>query len=82
MARRSEFNPTRQGEIVLMLLRREEPGATLARRYGVPEGALYRWRDEFLQAGQAALGNVRVTIAVSSALPKLLYTFPSFYFLP
>jgi transposase-like protein len=27
----------------------------LARRYGVSEGSLYRWRDEFLQAGKSAL---------------------------
>jgi transposase-like protein len=42
-------------EAVLSLLRREEPGAVIARRYAVSEASLYRWRDEFLAAGEAAL---------------------------
>ena len=40
-----------------MLLRREEPAAKLARRFGVSEQTLYRWRDEFLAGGEAALAN-------------------------
>ncbi len=42
---------------VLSLLRREEPAAVIARRIGVSEPTLYRWRDEFLAAGEAALAN-------------------------
>ena len=38
-----------------MLLRREEPAAKLARRFGVSEQTLYRWRDDFLAGGEAAL---------------------------
>jgi transposase-like protein len=38
-----------------MLLRREEPAAVLARRYGISEQTLYRWRDDFLAAGEVAL---------------------------
>ena len=41
----------------MKLLRREEPTAVLARRYGVSEQSLYRWQDEFLEAGQAALAD-------------------------
>jgi transposase-like protein len=41
----------------MKLLRREEPAAVLARRYGVSEQSLYRWRDEFLGAGKAALAD-------------------------
>jgi transposase-like protein len=41
--------------VVLMLLRREEPAAVLARRYGISEQTLYRWRDGFLAGGEAAL---------------------------
>jgi transposase len=44
-------------EAVLKLLRREEPAAQIARRLGVSEPTLYRWRDEFISAGQAALGS-------------------------
>jgi transposase-like protein len=40
-----------------MLLRREEPAARLARRFGVSEHTLYRWRDEFLAGGEAALAS-------------------------
>lgn len=44
-------------EAVLSLLRREEPAALVARRIGVSEATLYRWRDEFMVGGEAALAN-------------------------
>jgi transposase-like protein len=37
------------------MLRREEPAVQLARRFGISEQTLYRWRDDFLSAGEAAL---------------------------
>ena len=40
-----------------MLLRREEPAGKLARRFGVSEHTLYRWRDGFLAGGEAALAS-------------------------
>ncbi len=55
MAKASELSPKQRSEAVLALLRREEPGAVLARRFGVSEPTLFRWRDEFLAAGEAAL---------------------------
>jgi transposase-like protein len=55
MAKRSNLSVTKRREVVLALLRREEPASVLARRYGISEGTLYRWRDEFLAAGEAAL---------------------------
>lgn len=57
MGRRSELTVAQRREAVVALLRREEPGAQLARRYGVSEQTLYRWRDEFLAAGEAALAS-------------------------
>ena len=42
-------------QAVLSLLRKEEPAAKIARRYGVSDASLYRWRDEFLASGKAAL---------------------------
>lgn len=42
-------------EAVLALLRKEEPAARIARRYGVSEASLYRWRDDSLAAIQAAM---------------------------
>ena len=55
MPRRSELTVEQRREAVLALLRREEPAAQLARRYGISEQTLYRWRDDFLAAGEAAL---------------------------
>lgn len=55
MAKRSNLSVAKRREVVLALLRREEPASVLARRYGISEGTLYRWRDEFLAAGEAAL---------------------------
>lgn len=55
MGKKSELGATERRNVVLMLLRREEPAAVLARRYGVSEQTLYRWRDDFLAAGEAAL---------------------------
>jgi transposase-like protein len=55
MGKKSELEGSARRDVVLMLLRREEPAAVLARRYGVSEQTLYRWRDEFLAAGEAAL---------------------------
>ena len=57
MSKKDKHSPKQKAEAVLRLLRREEPTATLARRYGVAEGTLYRWREEFIRAGQAALAD-------------------------
>ena len=55
MGKRSELSPAQRREAVLALLRHEEPGAKLTRRYGVSEPTRYWWRDEFLARGEAAL---------------------------
>ena len=57
MARQCNVEVKDRREAVLSLLRREEPAAVIARRIGVSEPTLYRWRDEFLAAGEAALAN-------------------------
>ena len=57
MGKRSDLTVSQRREVVLMLLRREEPAAQLARRFGISEQTLYRWRDEFLAGGQAALSS-------------------------
>ena len=57
MAKQSEVSVAQRREAVLALLRREEPASILARRYGISEPTLYRWRDEFLAGGEAALAN-------------------------
>lgn len=55
MGKKSGLSIERRIEAVLSLLRREEPAGQIARRYGVSEQSLYRWRDEFLQAGKQGL---------------------------
>lgn len=55
MPKKSEVPVPQRCEAVLSLLRREEPAVPLSRRYGVSEQTLYRWRDEFLAGGEAAL---------------------------
>ena len=57
MGKRSDLTVSQRREVVLIMLRREEPAGKLARRYGVSEHTLYRWRDEFLAGGEAALAN-------------------------
>jgi len=67
MGKKSELSPARRREVVLMVLRREEPISVLARRYAVSETTLHRWRDDFLQAGEAALSYGRGKKARSEA---------------
>ena len=57
MARQSNVDLKDRREAVLSLLRREEAAAVIARRIGVSEPTLYRWRDEFIAAGAAALAS-------------------------
>jgi transposase-like protein len=57
MGKKSNMTVPQRREVVLMLLRREEPAGKLARRYGVSEQTLYRWRDEFLAGGEAAMAS-------------------------
>ena len=55
MGRKMELDAGKRLEAVLSLLRREEPAATIARRYGISENSLYRLRDRFLEAGKLAV---------------------------
>ena len=57
MGSKSKLNVAERREAVLSLLRREEPASVLARRYGISENTLYRWREEFIAAGASALAN-------------------------
>ena len=57
MGRQSGLTLEQRTEAVLSLLRREEPAAKVARRFGISEPTLYRYRDLFLEAGKAGLAN-------------------------
>lgn len=55
MPKKSPLSPEQRTQLVLRLLSKEEPAAQIARRAGIAEQTLYRWREEFLSAGQQAL---------------------------
>ena len=57
MGKRTELPVKQRREAVLSLLRREELGVVIARRYSVSETLLCHWRDKFLAAGKAALAD-------------------------
>ena len=57
MGRKSNVSDTKQSEAVLALRPREEPAAVLARRYGVSESTLHKWRERFVDGGRMALAN-------------------------
>ena len=55
MGKKSSLTPEQRTQLVLRLLSKEEPAAQIARRAGISEQTLYRWRDEFIGAGKQAL---------------------------
>jgi transposase-like protein len=55
MGKKSTLSVEQRAQLVLRLLSKEAPAAQIARRAGVSEQTLYRWRDEFLSAGKRAL---------------------------
>ena len=56
MAKKSDLSAAERAQLVLRLLSKEEPAVQIARRAGVSEQTLYRWRDEFISGGKAQLG--------------------------
>ena len=57
MGAKSKLSVSERRQVVLSLLRREEPAAVLARRFGISENTLYHWRNDFLTGGDAALAH-------------------------
>ncbi len=55
MGKQTNLSIEQRTEAALSLVRREEPAAKIARRYGVSEPTLYRYRDLFLQGGKAGI---------------------------
>lgn len=54
MGKRSTLSPDQRSQLVLRLLSKEEPAVRIARRAGISEQTLYRWRDQFISAGKQA----------------------------
>ncbi len=57
MGKRVKLTVEQRTEAVLSLVRREESAAKVARRYGISEPTLYRYRDLFLEGGKAGLAS-------------------------
>jgi transposase len=55
MGKKCEMPVEGRVDVVLALLRKEEPASQIARRHGISEPTLYRWRDDFLAAGKERL---------------------------
>ena len=53
MSKKSSLGAAERIALVLRLLSKEEPAAQIARRAGVSETTLYRWRELFLEGGAA-----------------------------
>ncbi len=56
--------------IVLSLLRGDATAAELCRRHGMSEGTLGKWRERFLNAGEAALAGGRTKDPPTSLLER------------
>lgn len=52
---RKTWSPELQEQIVLAVLRGEQPVAELARPHGVVESLIHNWRTQFLEACRARL---------------------------
>ena len=55
MGRQTNLSIEQRTQAVLSLLRREEPAGKIARRFGISEPTLYRYRDLFLEGGKAGI---------------------------
>ncbi len=72
MGRKSETPVEKRVEYVLPLLRKEEAATQIARRAGVSQPTLYRWRDAFFACGTAQLAGrsaVKCRPTVSPLVP-------------
>src|ERR687887_1476241 len=71
MGKKSELSAEQRVQLVLRLLSKEEPAAQIARRAGIAEQTLYRWRDEFINAGKRALNGGGIEATQAKAIARL-----------
>ena len=57
MSRRTSHTDRERAEKLIRLLTKEECAANLAREAGISEPTLYRWREQFIEAGRAGLAD-------------------------
>jgi transposase len=72
MAKRSELNVEQRVQLVLQLLSKEEPAVQIARRAGISEHTLYRWREQFLKCGKQGLDGAGADAAQVKEIARLM----------
>ncbi|HSG21324.1 MAG TPA: helix-turn-helix domain-containing protein [Azonexus sp.] len=71
MGKKSELNVAQRVQLVMRLLSKEEPAVQIARRAGISEQTLYRWREEFIQGGKEGLNGGGGEAAYAKEISKL-----------
>ena len=71
MPKKSKLTPEQRTQLVLRLLSKEEPAVQIARRAGISEQTLYRWRDEFISAGKQAMNGRGAPAEQAKAMERL-----------
>lgn len=71
MGKKSTLTPEQRAQLVLRLLSKEEPAVQIARRAGISEQTLYRWRDEFISAGKQAMNGRGSKTELAKAMERL-----------
>jgi transposase-like protein len=71
MPKKSHLSAAERAQLVLRLPSKGEPAAQIARRAGVSEQTLYRWRDEFISGGRAQLAGRGVETRQARELERL-----------
>ena len=74
MAKKSRLTPEQRAQLVLQVLSKEAPVAQIARRAGISEQTLYRWRDEFMSAGKRAMNGGGGKAEQAKALARISQT--------
>ena len=71
MPKKLELSVEERAQLVLRLLSKEEPVVQIARRAGVSEQTLYRWREEFISAGKQGLNGRGANAALAKEIGRL-----------
>ena len=71
MPRKPKLTVKKRKEAVLALLRKEDTAAKIARRCGISEQTLYRYRDAFLESGEQGLKDGRKANAERERISEL-----------
>ena len=71
MGRKSKLTGEQRTQLVLRLLSKEEPAVQIARRAGISEQTLYRWRDDFIKSGTQALNGRGTETEQAKAVERL-----------